>query len=96
MWQTETTDYSIRNTPWRGGQGDVMADVAASCRKYGLKLGVYVCPRDDHFGAKTGGICKTPELQARYNAMYRQQLTEFFPAMASWSKSGSTDRPSLR
>ncbi len=76
MWQTQTTDYSIRNTPWRGGKGDVLKDVSASCRKYGLKLGVYVCPRDDHFGAKTGGICKTPELQARYDAMYRQQLTE--------------------
>jgi alpha-L-fucosidase len=76
MWQTETTDYSIRNTPWRGGHGDVLADVSASCRKHGLKLGVYVCPRDDHFGAKTGGICKTPELQAKYDAMYRLQLTE--------------------
>lgn len=76
MWQTETTDYGIRNTPWRGGRGDVLADIAVSCRKHGLKLGVYVCPRDDHFGAKTGGICKTPELQARYDAMYRQQLTE--------------------
>ena len=57
MWQTETTDYGIRNTPWHGGHGDVFADVSASCRKYGLKLGVYVSPRDDHFGAKTGGIC---------------------------------------
>jgi alpha-L-fucosidase len=76
MWQTETTDYGIRNAPWRGGRGDVMADIGASCRKHGLKLGVYVCPRDDHFGANTGGICKTPELQARYDAMYRQQLTE--------------------
>ena len=76
MWQTETTDYSIRNTPWRGGHGDVLADVSASCSKHGLKLGVYVCPRDDHFGAKTGGICETPEQQAHYDAMYRQQLTE--------------------
>ncbi len=76
MWQTETTDYGIRNTPWRRGRGDVFADVAASCRKYGLKLGVYLSPRDDHFGAKIGGICSTPALQARYNAMYREQLTE--------------------
>jgi alpha-L-fucosidase len=76
MWQTQTTDYSIRNTPWRGGHGDVLADVSASCLKYGLKLGVYVCPRDDHFGAKTGGVCASPELQAKYNVMYRQQLTE--------------------
>jgi alpha-L-fucosidase len=76
MWQTETTSYSIRNTPWRGGHGDVLADVSASCRRYGLKLGVYLCPRDDHFGAKTGGVCATPALQARYNKMYREQLTE--------------------
>jgi alpha-L-fucosidase len=78
MWQTDTTDYSIRNTPWKGGHGDVLADISASCRKFGLKLGVYVCPRDDHFGAKTGGICATPELQAKYDKMYREQLTEVF------------------
>lgn len=76
MWQTQTTDYSIRNTPWREGKGDVLADVQASCKKHGLALGVYLCPRDDHFGAGTGGVCKTPELQSRYDAMYRSQLTE--------------------
>jgi alpha-L-fucosidase len=78
MWQTRTTDYSIRNTPWKNGKGDVLAEISASCRKQGMPLGVYVCPRDDHFGATTGGICKTPELQARYDAMYREQLTEVF------------------
>ena len=76
MWQTQTTAYSIRNTPWRDGKGDVVADVAASCKKYGLKLGLYVCPRDDHFGAATGGICKSAELQTKYDIMYREQLTE--------------------
>ncbi len=78
MWQTHTTDYGIRNTPWKGGKGDVLADVAASCRKFGLKLGVYVCPRDDHFGVGTGGICKDPARQPAYDAMYREQLTEVF------------------
>jgi alpha-L-fucosidase len=76
MWQTHTTDYGIRNTPWRGGHGDVLADIAASCRKYGLKLGVYVSPRDTSLGADTGGRCKTPALQQKYNAIYRSQLTE--------------------
>jgi alpha-L-fucosidase len=76
MWQTETTDYGIRNTPWRGGHGDVMADVSASCRKFGLKLGVYVSPRDAKFGAAIGGLCKTPAQQKIYNSIYRRQLTE--------------------
>lgn len=76
MWQTQTTDYGIRNTPWRGGRGDVVAEVAASCRKYGLKLGVYVSPRDASQGADTGGRCKTQALQEKYNALYRKQLAE--------------------
>ena len=76
MWQTETTTYGIRNTPWRDGKGDVVADLSESCRKRGLKLGVYLSPRDDKFGAGTGGRCKTPELQTAYNALYRRQLTE--------------------
>jgi alpha-L-fucosidase len=76
MWQTETTTYGIRNTPWRGGHGDVLADVSASCQKVGLKLGVYVSPRDAKFGAGIGGLCKTPAQQKIYNAVYRRQLIE--------------------
>ena len=76
MWQTETTDYGICNTPWRGGHGDVLADVSASCRKFGLKLGVYVSPRDAKHGAGIGGLCKTPAQQKIYNAIYCRQLTE--------------------
>jgi len=76
MWQADTTDYGIKNTPWRGGKGDVLADLAASCRTRGMKLGVYLSPRDDTFGAATGGRCDNPELQERYAALYRRQLTE--------------------
>ena len=76
MWQTETTKYSIGNTPWRSGHGDVLADVSASCRKFGLKLGVYVSPRDAKHGAGIGGLCKSPAQQKIYNAIYRRQLTE--------------------
>ncbi|HEV2417667.1 MAG TPA: alpha-L-fucosidase [Terriglobia bacterium] len=76
MWQTHTTNYGIRNTPWQGGRGDVLADVAASCKRYKLKLGVYLSPQDRKFGAGLGGKCKAPEQQRTYNALYRQQLTE--------------------
>jgi alpha-L-fucosidase len=76
MWPTQTTDYGILSTPWRGGRGDVMADLAASCRRAGLGLGVYLSPRDDSFGAGDGGKCDSPGKQAMYNVFYRQQLTE--------------------
>ena len=76
MWQTETTDYGIRNTPWRNGRGDVVAELHRSCERRGLRLGVYLSPRDDHFGASTGGRCKTTQAQLAYNSLYRRQLTE--------------------
>lgn len=88
MWQTHTTDYGIRNTPWRNGRGDVLADVVASCRKFGLKLGIYLSPRDAKHGADTGGVCKTPAGQQKYNALYRAQLTEvlsnYVPMVEIW------------
>jgi len=76
MWQTDTTEFGIASTPWRNGRGDVLADLAESCRKRGMKLGVYLSPRDYHFGAGGGGRCKTKEEQERYNKVYRRQLTE--------------------
>jgi alpha-L-fucosidase len=76
LWPTATTDYGILSTPWQGGHGDVMADLAASCRRAGLGLGVYLSPRDDNFGAGVEGRCATPQQQALYNVYYRAQLTE--------------------
>jgi len=76
LWQTDTTDYSIKNTPWRGGKGDILADLAESCRKRGMKLGVYVSPADRKHGAGVGGRCKTSQQQEAYNKLYRRQLTE--------------------
>jgi alpha-L-fucosidase len=76
LWQTATTDYGVRSAAWRGGKGDVLADLAASCRKRGLGLGVYLSPQDARQGAGTGGRCKTPEAQEAYNRLYREQLTE--------------------
>ncbi|HTV81663.1 MAG TPA: alpha-L-fucosidase [Acidobacteriaceae bacterium] len=78
MWQTKTTDYGIAKTPWKGGKGDVVAEIAASCHRRGLKFGIYCSPTDRHFGAGIGGRCKTPDMQARYNVIYREQLTELF------------------
>lgn len=77
-WQTDTTEYSVKNTTWRGGKGDVLEDLSVSCKKYGLKLGIYIYPGDDSWGAYLGGGGKTedPAMQEAYNAVYRQQLTE--------------------
>ena len=77
-WQTETTKYGIKDTAWKAGQGDVVAELSASCRKHGLNLGIYVYPGDDTWDAPmgSGGRTKDPSKQEAYNRVFRQQMTE--------------------
>lgn len=77
-WQTETSEYSIRNTPYKNGKGDVLKELSESCKKYSLNLGIYVYPGDDTWGAGigSGGRTSDPSKQEAYNKVFRQQLVE--------------------
>ncbi|MBQ6066147.1 MAG: alpha-L-fucosidase [Clostridia bacterium] len=48
LWPSEYTDYSVKSSNWLDGEGDLVKMVADSCRRYGLKFGVYVAPWDRH------------------------------------------------
>ena len=48
LWPTGQTEYSIKQSPWKDGKGDLVGDVARAARKYGLKFGVYLSPWDRH------------------------------------------------
>lgn len=43
-WPSQYTDYSVANTPWKNGRGDVVGEYVAACREYGLKVGLYYSP----------------------------------------------------
>ncbi|MHC1776635.1 MAG: alpha-L-fucosidase [Lentimicrobium sp.] len=77
-WQTETTDYSIKSTPYKNGKGDVLADLSEACRNRGIKLGIYIYPGDESFGACLGGGGRTKDSskQEAYNQILRKQWTE--------------------
>ncbi|MCK5729719.1 MAG: alpha-L-fucosidase [Draconibacterium sp.] len=77
-WQTETTDYGIKDTPYKNGKGDVLKELSESCKKFGLNLGVYVYPGDETWGAGigSGGQTKDPSKQEAYNEVFRTQLEE--------------------
>ena len=46
LWPTETTDYCIRNTDYKNGEGDLVKELAEACKKHGLKFGLYLSPWD--------------------------------------------------
>lgn len=68
LWPTATTDYSVRSSPYKGGQGDVVGEVAAACRELGMPLGLYLSPWD-----RNAPCYADP---AAYDEFYVRQLTE--------------------
>lgn len=75
-WPTRTTEHCVRNIPWRAGRGDVLADLAESCRRHDMKLGVYLSPQDRTHAVGVGGRAKDPARQAEYEKLFRAQLVE--------------------
>jgi alpha-L-fucosidase len=68
LWPTRTTRHSVAASPWRSGQGDVVADLVGACRAARLKVGLYLSPWDRHDPSYGDS--------ARYNDLYADQLTE--------------------
>jgi len=69
LWPSRFTEYSVKNSPWKNGQGDVVKELAEACRKHDIKLGIYLSPWDRHspyFGNGTD----------EYNDYFVNQLTE--------------------
>ena len=46
LWPTRYSNHSVAASPWRGGKGSVVREVAEAARKYGVELGVYLSPAD--------------------------------------------------
>lgn len=53
MWDTDTTDFNIMNTPY--GK-DITKELFDALRKHGLKVGVYFSPEDFNFLNKQGNL----------------------------------------
>jgi alpha-L-fucosidase len=68
LWPSKYTDHSVANSTWIRGKGDLVKLVSQSCKKFGLKFGIYLSPWDRH--EPTYGNSE------EYNKFFLNQLTE--------------------
>ena len=48
-WPSAYTEYSVKNTPWKDGKGDVVREFTEACREYGVGEGLYYSPAQKDF-----------------------------------------------
>ena len=79
LWPTKYTDYSVRNTPYKNGKGDIVGELSAACKKYGLKFGVYLSPWDRH-----QAFYGTPLYVEYFYAQLEELLTQYGDIFEIW------------
>ncbi len=79
LWPTQLTEYCIRNTPYKDGKGDIVGELAAACKKHGIKFAVYLSPWDRH-QANYG----TPEYVDYFHAQLRELMSNYGEVFEVW------------
>ena len=80
LWPSKYTEHSVKNCPWKNGQGDIVRELADACREFGLKLGVYLSPWDRHepcYG-------DSPKYNEHFKNQLRELLTNYGEVVEVW------------
>ena len=80
LWPSRLNDgYSVKNSPWRAGQGDIIREMADACRAVGMKVGMYLSPWD-----RNHPEYGFPGYVDYYHGQLRELLTDYGPLHEVW------------
>ncbi|MBQ3173217.1 MAG: alpha-L-fucosidase [Alistipes sp.] len=79
LWPTKYTEHSIKYSPYKGGEGDIVGEVAEACRRHGIKFGIYLSPWDrNHAGYGS------QEYLHYYRNQVGELLSNYGPVFEMW------------
>jgi len=81
LWPTQAHGYSLKSSPWKNGTGDIVGDFIKSCKKFGIKPGLYYSVAcNGYFCVDNPGkvLSGNENEQKAYNEMVVKQVTELW------------------
>ena len=81
LWPSPVSSHTVAQSSWRDGKGDVLADLSAACKEYGLKFGVYISPwdrNDPHYGSPAYNDVFVKTLESVHDGPYGPIFEQWF------------------
>lgn len=79
LWPSAYTGHSVKNSPYKDGQGDIVREFADACRAEGMKMGLYLSPWD-----RNRADYGKPEYIEYYRNQLRELLTGYGDVFEVW------------
>jgi alpha-L-fucosidase len=88
LWPSQFSTHTVRESGWKEGQGDVLAELSAACAEFGLKFGVYLSPWDrnhpDYGTDRYNGV---------FESMLKEVLTGYGDVFEVWFDGANGEGP---
>lgn len=80
LWPSKLNkDYTVANTPWKDGKGDLVKEVRAATHKAGLEFAAYLSPWDRHHAEYA-----RPEYVDYFHAQWADLMDNYGPITEIW------------